>query len=295
MMTLIQQGIITSCFFHSLFHDCCASSPGITDFPGGRLLSRRSVSFPKAPWACWARRLCALKHQSQQGAVWWYTHRYINTFANHIVTADQSIFSIWPTVYVSTLLTLQSQNSSRWWKTASNEPPNSNEKLFFELCSISIHFLMEYPSQRVFLLKSSDSEPKQGWRTLVSGALQVWPLLHCCARCTHPPSALLLNKWSLLMTARGDYRLQRPVMGCYGPVLALRPGYLSALVFRASSLHPGFFSSLLFFLNSYQNGILLFQTFPLQGEQVFAKSSVGLVKGSLLSALVNPSALIWIS
>lgn len=84
-------------------------------------------------------------------------------------------------------------------------------------------------------------------------------------------------------------------MGCYGPVLALRPGFLSALVFRAFSLHPGVLFVSFFFKNSYQNGILLFQTFTLQGEQVFAESSVCLVKGSLLRALVNPSALIWIS
>lgn len=66
-----------------------------------------------------------------------------------------------------------------------------------------------------------------------------------CIDRTYSPTMLLLNKLSLLIIVRGDYRVQRQVMGCYGTrkqniILAPRPVRLSADVLRASLLSPLF-------------------------------------------------------
>lgn len=78
--TYSQRNSLECFFYHAVSWLLCEYSKRIPGFPGGRLLNRRSVSFPKTPWACWALRLCALKHQSQQRPVWWCTHRHVNCY-----------------------------------------------------------------------------------------------------------------------------------------------------------------------------------------------------------------------
>lgn len=85
-------------------------------------------------------------------------------------------------------------------------------------------------------------------------------------------------------------------MGCYGPVLALEDLDPEARLLQEPFLPAA--PRLLFVSLGFSHvriGFLSLQTFTLWGEQVFAESGVALVKGSSLSALVNPGALVWIS